>query len=99
MQRVLVLVILSIAVVFLALTLAIVVGKGVREVREAWRRRRRRHLEPTLLAYAHGDAASVLAALGGGLARRDRPVVEAILLDHVQRVRGVERSRLAQALD
>ena len=38
MQRVLVLVILAITVVFLAITLAIVVGKGVREVREARRR-------------------------------------------------------------
>ena len=99
MARALVLVILAIAIVFLVLTLAIVIGKGVREWREARRRRRRGRLEPVLLAYAHGDAASVLPGLGGGLARRDRPVVEAILLDHVQRVRGVERARLARALD
>jgi HEAT repeat protein len=99
MQRVLVLVILTIAIVFLALTLAIVIGKGVREVREARRRRRRGRLEPVLLAYAHGDQPSILAALSGGLAWRDRPVVEAILLDHVQRVRGIERDRLRRALE
>jgi len=99
MQQALILVILTIAIVFLALTLAIVIGKGVREVREAGRRRRRTKLEPLILGYAHAETGSILPALGGGVARADRPVVEAILLDHVQRVRGVERDRLGKALD
>jgi len=99
MQRVLVLAILSVTAVFSALTLLIVAGKAFREIRDARRRRRRNALEPLVLAYAHGDARSILPALGGGVSRRDRPVVEAILLDHVQRVRGVERDRLGRVLD
>jgi HEAT repeat protein len=99
MQNVLVVTILVIASVFLALTLLIVTAKAWREVRDNWRRGRRRVLEPLVLKFAHGAETSVLSALGGGLARRDRVVVETILLDHVQRVRGIERERLCRALD
>lgn len=99
MQGVLLGTILLIASVFLALILLIVAAKGWREVRDGWRRRRRGVLEPRILTYAHGTEASVLAALGGGLAGRDRAVVASILLDHVQRVRGIERERLCRALD
>jgi HEAT repeat protein len=41
----------------------------------------------------------VVADLGGGLARRDRIVYEEIVLDHIQRVRGIEQERLARTLD
>jgi HEAT repeat protein len=99
MQNVLVVTILLIASVFLALTLLIVTAKGWREVRDGRRRARRRVLEPLVLKFAHGTAPSILSALGGGIARRDRVVVESILLDHVQRVRGIERDRLCRALD
>jgi HEAT repeat protein len=99
MQRVLVVAILAVAIAFLALTIGIVAGKAWREIRDARRRRRRNALEPIVLGFAHGDAPSILPALGGGVARRDRPVLEAILLDHVQRVRGVERDRLGRILD
>lgn len=99
MQTVLVATILVIASVFLALTLLIVAAKAWRELRDNRRRARRRVLEPSILKYAHGAEASVLAALGGGLAEADRVVAEAILLDHVQRVRGIERERLCRALD
>ena len=99
MQKILVVTILVIASVFLVLTVLIVTAKGWRDVRDSWRRTRRRTLEPLLLKFAHGTDPSVLSALGGGLARRDRVVVEAILLDHVQRVGGIERERLCRALD
>jgi len=99
MQDVLVVTILLIASVFFALTLLIVTAKGWREVRDGRRRARRRVLEPKILKFAHGAESSVLSALGGGIAPRDRVVVEAILLDHVQRVRGIERERLCRALD
>jgi HEAT repeat protein len=99
MQRVLVLAILAVGIVFLALALAIVLGKAYREIRDGRRRRRRRVLEPVVLAHAHGDVPSILPALGGEVTRSDRPVIEAILLDHVQRVRGVERERLTTVLD
>ena len=99
MHHVLVVTVLSIATLFLALTIMIVLGKGWREVREGWHRARRRVLEPRVLAYAHGSDASILSALGGGVAGRDRAVVETILLDHASRVRGIEHERLCRALD
>jgi HEAT repeat protein len=99
MQDALVVAVLSIAALFLVLTLLIVLGKGWREVRDGSRRARRRVLEPLVLKYAHGSAASIFSALGGAIARRDRVVVETILLDHVSRVRGIEHERLCRALD
>ena len=99
MQRALVVTVLSIAAVFLALTVLIVAGKAWREFRDGWRRARRRVLEPIIMKYAHGSEASILPALGGAIARRDRIVVETILLDHVSRVRGIEHDRLCRALD
>jgi HEAT repeat protein len=89
----------SVGGVFLFLTFAIVANKAWRESREGWRRSRRRVLEPKILSFAHGEDASVLPALDGRLRRYDRRVVEEILLDHAQRVRGVERERLGRAFD
>ncbi|HEX6850198.1 MAG TPA: HEAT repeat domain-containing protein [Candidatus Polarisedimenticolaceae bacterium] len=80
-------------------TLLIVVNKIQRELREAWRRARRRELEPAVLAYAHGKDAALLPALGGRLRLRDRRVVAETLIDFIQRVRGIERDRLGEALD
>jgi len=99
MQGALVITVLAMAAVFLALTILIVGGKAWREFRDGWRRARRRVLEPIILKYAHGNDASILPALGGGIAKRDRVVVETILLDHVSRVRGIEHQRLCRALD
>ncbi len=99
MQNALVVTVLSIATLFLVLTIVIVLGKGWREVRDGWRSSRRRELEPRVLAYAHGSDASILSALGGGVRGRDRAVVETILLDHASRVRGIEHERLCRALD
>ncbi len=99
MYGVLTITILTIGCVFLLLTFVIVVNMAWREVRGNWRRARRRVLEPAILSYAHGDAPSVYPALGGRLRRRDRGVAAEILLDHAQRVRGVERERLGRAID
>jgi len=99
MQAALVAAIVSIAALFLALTLLIVLAKGWREVRDGSRRARRRVLEPLVLRYAHGADASIFSALGGAIAPRDRVVVEEILLDHASRVRGAEHERLCRALD
>ncbi len=99
MYRGLVFAILAVAGTFLVLTVVIVAGKASREMREAWRRARRRELEPRILEYAHGEHASILLALGGPVSRRDRPVVEEVLLDHAQRVKGIERERLCRALE
>lgn len=99
MERIVVETILATSAAFLVLTVLIVANKAQREIREGWRRARRRELEPRVLAWAHGDAPSVLSVLGGGLAKKDRRVYEEIVLDHVERVRGVERERLARTLD
>ena len=99
MRGALVVSIVLVALAFLALTAAILAGKGWREIRERRRRARRRSLEPLVLDYAHGREVSILAALGGGVAARDDLVVRSILLDHVQRVRGIERDRLRRAFD
>ncbi len=99
MYGVLTVTILTIGGVFLLLTFVIVANKAWREVRANWRRARRRVLEPAILSFAHGEGPSVLPALGGRLRLRDRGVAEEILLDHAQRVRGVERERLGRAMD
>jgi len=99
MQSALIVTVLTIAAIFLALTILIVTGKAWRELRDGWRRARRRVLEPIILKHAHGSDASILPVLGGAVARRDRVVVETILLDHVSRVRGIEHERLCRALD
>ena len=99
MRGALVVSIVLVALAFLALTASIVAGKAWRESRERRLLRRRRALEPPILEYAHGRHVSILAALGGGVAARDMLVVRTILLDHVQRVRGIERDRLHRAFD
>ena len=98
MQDVLLAVVLAVGLVFLGLTVLIVAAKAWREMRDRWRRTRRRELEPQILRWVHGEGDSLGAALGG-VATRDRAVVEGILVDHVQRVRGIEHQRLAQALE
>ncbi len=99
MYRALVLSVLATGIVFLGLTLVIVVGKAWREAREARGRAVRRELEPRVLAYAHGTEPSLMAVLGRPIRRAERRVLERIFLDHVQRVEGIERERLARALD
>ncbi|NIM01961.1 MAG: hypothetical protein GTN89_14400 [Acidobacteria bacterium] len=99
MQQILVWAILSISSVFMALTIAIVANKAWRETRAAGRARRRRELEPTILGWAHGDEKTIRAALEGDPSPPDRVVVEQILLDHIQRVRGIERERMAKAME
>ena len=98
MDEILAYTVLTIGGVFIGLSTLIVVNKAYRESVEAYRRSRRRALEPLVLSYAHGDGSSSVADLGE-ITRRDRPVLEEILLDHVQRVRGVEHERLSAALD
>jgi HEAT repeat protein len=91
--------ILVIGAVFLGLTLLIVTSKVRRESADARIRSRRRALEPEVLVYAHGEAESLALHVGVQVVRRDRDVLEAILLDHAQLVRGIVRERLARALD
>jgi HEAT repeat protein len=99
MYQALVVSILAVGGAFLGLTVAIVLNKMWREAVRTWRRARRAVLEPAVLAFAHGDHASLLPALGGHVSRGDRRALEEVLLDHLERVRGIARRRLGRALD
>ncbi len=99
MQQILVWAILSISGVFVTLTILIVANKAWRETQVARRARRRRELEPTMLRWAHGDEKSIRRVLDGDPSAPDRIVIEQILLDHIQRVRGIERDRMAGAME
>ena len=99
MHAVLTWTIVGIGAVFVGLTLLIVVSKAWRDTAEGYRRLRRRILEPVVLSWAHGDEDSYVRVLGRPRRPADRAVLECILLDHAQRVRGIERRRMAGALD
>ena len=99
MQAVLIYSILIVLLVFTGLTIVIILGKAWRETVESYHRARRREIEPAVLAYAHAETASVLPGLGGQVRFRDRNVVEQVLLEFIQRVRGIERDRLGRAFD
>jgi HEAT repeat protein len=86
-------------VIFVVLNLLLVAQKGWRESRDRLRRARRTLLEPRVLAYSHADEGVLASFLERRPVSRDRPVLEEILLDHAQRVRGIERRRLGRALD
>jgi HEAT repeat protein len=92
MEQILIVTIGTITIVFVGLTLGVVLNKALREARDRYSRHRRRVIEPRVLAYAHGDD-----DFGKRVARRDRRIVQIILLDHLQRVRGVEHQRLGNA--
>ena len=99
MHQILIWAILSISSIFLILTALIVANKALRETRASRRARHRRELEPKILSWAHGDEKSVHKALDDHASALDRVVIEQILLDHIQRVRGIERDRMARAME
>ena len=99
MHQVLIWVILTISSIFLALTILIVINKAWRETQAARHGRRRRDLEPRILSWAHGGEKSVRTALDGSPTALEKQAIEQILLDHIQRVRGIERERMAQAME
>jgi HEAT repeat protein len=96
---VLVAVILALAIVFFGLTAVIVAGKARREAREARERELRRTLEPRILAYAQEERGSIHAALGRAPTPAGLRVVEQVLLDHAQCVRGAALERLTRAFE
>ena len=99
MHGILVVAILTLGAVFLGLTLLIVLNKAWREEVQRRRRKLRLLLEPRVLAYAHGREPALVPVLGGRVGRAERVVLEEILLDHAQRVRGSEHEKLSRALE
>lgn len=99
MYGILIVWIAAIGAIFLVVTVLIVANKAWRETRDGWHRSRRRVLEPKILQWSHGDQPLLLDALDETPTAADRAVIEAILLDHLERVRGIERRRLGNALD
>jgi HEAT repeat protein len=99
MYEALILAVLIIGGVLVALTLLILANKGWREAGQAYERVRRRTLEPLVLAYAHGKEPSLPTFIGGPTRWFDRRVLEVILLENIQLVRGIEHDRLARALE
>ena len=86
--------------VLLGLTVAIAINKAAREVREALDRRRRALLEPAVFQYAGATGhRSVHDYLPKPLSRRDRRLVEAILLDAARLVKGEARDRVTAAFE
>ncbi|MDH3628792.1 MAG: HEAT repeat domain-containing protein [Acidobacteriota bacterium] len=83
---------------FLLLTVVIVVSKAWRETLELRYRRRRKRLEPQVLQYVHGDQSTISDVIPDATAS-DVPVLERVLLDNIQQVRGIERERMTLALD
>lgn len=99
MRQAMILAILSLGTIFVALTVVILVAKAWREDRQRRARDLRRELEPKVLTYAHGNAPSLDSVIGGEVSGARRGVLGWILLDHAQRVRGVEHRRLSRAMD
>ncbi len=99
MHQILIWTIVSIGGIFLTLTFLIVANKAWRETQAARRARHRRELEPRILNWAHGDEKTVHKALDDRASALDRVVIEQILLDHIQRIRGIERDRMARAME
>jgi len=99
MYEVLITVIVGLGLVFCGLTVAIVANKAWREDVQRRRRKLRGVLEPRVLAYAHGMQPALVPLLGVPVGRAERVVLEEILLDHAQRVRGIEQEKLTRALE
>jgi len=86
---------------FLALlTLTIVINKAIRELGEALDRRRRAFIEPVVFEYlGSGSSKPLRDYLPGSPSRRDRRLVEAILLESARIVKGETRDRMTAAFE
>jgi HEAT repeat protein len=99
MHRALIIAILVLGATFVLLSLALVLHKAWRDRERRWRRTRRRRLEPRIEAYEAGEFQTLAAALGDLSTPRDQSVVEQVLLERIHDSTGIERDRLAQALE
>jgi HEAT repeat protein len=100
MHDVMIQVVTAAGLVLAGLTAGIVVNKARREMSEAIDRRRRTLLEPAILEYLGAATSKPLPGyLPGSLSRRDRRLVEEILLEAARRAKGDTRGRITAALE
>jgi HEAT repeat protein len=99
MGTVLVAAIVAVGAVFTLLTVGIAFGRVLCGLREWWYRRRRAVLEPVITRDLAVCGRSPRETLRPAMRPGDRPLVLRILLEQVQRVRGLARERLGAALD
>ena len=99
MYGVLVGVVIALAAVFVGLSVLIVANKAWREQAAARRDASRRRFESRVLAHAHGEGEVLLPSLAARIGRAERAVLEEIVLDHAQRVRGRSHERLTGVLE
>jgi HEAT repeat protein len=82
------------------LTIAIVINKALREMGEALDRRRRALLEPLVFEYLGAASSRPLRdALPKSPSRRDRRLVEQILLESARHLKGSTRERITAAFE
>jgi HEAT repeat protein len=99
MNAALIAAVLSIFTVLVSLTTLLAFNRLWNEAVDGWRRTRHRVLEPIVLAWERGREHSLITALGGTARRRDRVVLECILLNRARHVRGAGHRRLAGAFE
>lgn len=98
MHRFVLVLVYSVAAVFLVLVAVIVAGKAWREIREARLRRRRVELEPAFFRYVVGQG-PIQAFLPRPIRRSERVLVEQIFFDLGRVVKGEVHERARQAFE
>ena len=100
MRAIMIQIVTVVGALLAGLTLAIVINKARREMSEAIDRRRRALLEPAVFEYLGAASSKPLPGyLPKRLSRRDRRLVEEILLAAARIVKGDTRDRITAALE
>jgi HEAT repeat protein len=96
---ILIIAIVVIGATWIALALTIIINKAWRDEDARWRRNRRRELTPKIERYQRGECPTITSALQRPTGARDRSVIEQVLLERIHDADGIERDRLARAID
>jgi len=100
MRHLMVQIVTGVGTLLALLTLAIVTNKALREMGEALDRRRRALLEPVVFEYLGATSSkALLDYLPKSLSRRDRRLVERILLEAASFTKGEARARITAACE
>src|SRR2546422_5066382 len=100
MRHLMVQIVTGVGTLLALLTLAIVTNKALREMGEALERHRRALLEPAVFEYLGATSSkALLDYLPKSLSRRDRRLVERILLEAASFTKGEARDRITAACE